>query len=190
MRLTEARCYVLVKLVADGKLTIERNGAQEPSIRGFYAVGGEVRPFSEKRLLAAVQDLHNEGYIRFAERGLHGVYKGLAELTDIGQLNLPTARAKLDRFAEQAAQQRREREALAAQQQREREEFAHEQAQAQAERKDFAAQKVAAAERVREFLNRHAERNIAEKDIIFRVDDHVLHAGDLALLCDAVAGQR
>ncbi len=50
----------------------------------------------------------------------------------------------------------------------------------------FERQPAWAADRVRAFLDRHAERNIAEKAIIFRVDDHVLNAGDLALLCDTV----
>jgi len=47
-----------------------------------------------------------------------------------------------------------------------------------------------AIQRVTAFLTRHAERNVVEKEIIFRVDDHELRASDLTLLCNAVLDAR
>lgn len=189
MRLTEVRCYVL-ELAEAEELGIDRNGALEPSIHGYDRA---TRRFTEKRMLTAVSDLHREGWIRFAEHGLHGVYKGKAELTKLGRHWLPVATLKLVEFADLRERHAAERKAF--EEKRAEELAAFEEANQvvrdeESEEDVFAAQKIAAAERVRAFLDRHAERNIAEKNIIFRVDDHVLHAGDLALLCDAVAGPR
>lgn len=96
MRLTEVRCYVL-DLVAAEEISIHRNGALEPSIDGYHKAP---RRFTEKQMLTAVQDLYRANYIRFAEYGLHGVYKGRAELTRVGQHWLPVVDVKLKEFAE------------------------------------------------------------------------------------------
>lgn len=194
MRLTEVRCYVL-ELVEAGELSISRSGALEPSIDGYHRAK---RQFTQKRMLTAVEDLYRENYIRFRERGLLGVYKGRAELTDIGQLNLPTVRARLNQFAELKERQAAERAEL---ERKRAEEIAAFEAEnppsASSEHEDaFAAQRVAAAERVRAQLDLYrsklgADLNVAA--IMVRVSDDTIvsfDTADLLMLCDAVAGSR
>ena len=93
MRYTPVRCYVLLDLAAEGKLIIERNGALEPSIRGCGLVSAS-HPFSEKRMLTAVEDLRREGLIRFTGKAFAGAYTGKAEVTPAGRIRLDVARQR------------------------------------------------------------------------------------------------
>lgn len=189
MRFTPVRCYVLLDLVAEGKLSITRNGALEPSIDGYGAASPH-HPFTEERMLTAVDDLRKAGMIKFAETALFGTYIGKAKLTPWGDSQLIRARDAQQAYAKLAERHAAERAAF---EQKRAEELAAFKEANQVLKSDedddadqFQRQPAWAADRVRAFLDRHAERNIAEKAIIFRVDDHVLHAGDLALLCDTV----
>lgn len=184
MKFTPVRCYVLLDLVEKDKLVITRNGALEPSIRGYRS---SEHPFTERRLLTAVQDLYDQSMIQFSGTGLFGKYIGKAEVAPVGLRRLHLVRRAQDQFKALAERHAAERAEL---EQRRNEELAAFMAEPADDEDPFAVQRVAAAERVRAFLDRHAERNIVEKGIIFRVDDHVLHAADLVLLCDAVAGPR
>jgi hypothetical protein len=185
---TPARYRVLGR-VAMGQVDIRRNGAQE--ITNLVTEGEPLTPGRDGQILS---DLFEAKLINFAERGLMGNWKGKAKLTPAGkeafegdwyqrQVKHAARVAELGKkhAAERAELEKRRAEEVA--------EF--EAANPAVEGEDvFAVQHVAAAERVRAFLDRHAERNIAEKGVIFRIDDHPLHAGDLELLLDAVLGSK
>jgi hypothetical protein len=191
MRYTAVRCYVLLDLVEPGKLTITRNGALEPRIKDFKA---SEHPFSEKRLLTAVADLHNESMIQFKGRGFHGVYQGEAEVAPVGCNRLHLVRRAQQELAEKA-----ERDAA------EREKFKERQAEQQAAFKE--ANQVLksdvtqeAAERVEAFLgqwskmaNAHPEDVYVLQTLDHDADELVslpLRVSDLTALLDAVKGKR
>jgi len=192
MRLTPVRCYVLLDLVEPGKLIITRNGALEPSIKDFKT---SEHPFSEKRLLTAVADLHNESMIRFKERGFHGVYKGLAEVAPIGRNRLHLARRAQEQFAELEKKHAAERAEL----DRRREEIAAFERENPRDPQDadtYQVNPTRAAERVKEFLTAYAQTpgvDLARAAIIQRVDPTrilELQTADLVALCDAVLGSK
>ena len=98
LTITPLRQFVLER-VQGGYLRIARNGALEPSIDGFCAPKNDAEKewrtsgYSEGNLLRAVYSLHKAGLIRFTQQGLHGVYKGPAQLTDDGKAALAALQA-------------------------------------------------------------------------------------------------
>lgn len=196
MRYTPVRLYVFLDLVVDGKLVITRNGAQEPGIGAYDRLGS---PFSQRRLLTAVEDLHRAGMISFAEKTTFGLYVGKAEVAPIGRNRLHIAYRTQQELAELAERHAAERVAF---EEKRAEELAAFKDANQVLKEDeqeydpFEVQRVAAAERVRASLDIYRRELGADLDvaaIMVRVSGDTIvnfDVADLLLLCDAVAGQR
>lgn len=185
MRFTPVHCYVLLDLVAQDKLSISRNGALEPHIEGFSS---DEHPFSERRLLTAVQDLYDAAMIKFPQVGLFGKYIGKAEIAHVGQRRLHLARRAQQEFREKA-----ERDAF---EEKRREELAAFREANQVLKSDEPTSLQEAAARVAEFLRVWPTRmgNHPEEIIVMQVMDRekddvvplALNVSDLAALVAAV----